>query len=220
MSMRPNASTVDWTRRWMMSARLTSPTKVRARRPAPRICSAVLSTSRQPIFFSSSGYVAGSRPVPVTTTSAPSPARASAVARPIPRSRPAPVTSATLPSSELMWRSFRAAGSDEARAILPERAEVGHVHAAEGRGTEAAVVQIEANHAGGGGIVGVVDGELHCVAEILVGVGEHGVVEPHARKVRDEELGGSPRLELAHDLRGDARLVHARMRIDDAPVRA
>src|SRR5262245_53592504 len=103
MSMRPNASTVDWTRRWMMSARLTSPTKVRARRPAPRICSAVLSTSRQPIFFSSSGYVAGSRPVPVTTTSAPSLARASAVARPMPRSRPAPVTSATLPSSEPMF---------------------------------------------------------------------------------------------------------------------
>src|SRR5262249_51798025 len=50
-------------------------------------------------FFSSSGNVEGSRPVPVTTTSAPCCARASAVARPMPRNLPAPVTSATLPSS-------------------------------------------------------------------------------------------------------------------------
>ena len=39
----------------------------------------------------------GSRPVPVTTTSAPMRANTLAVARPIPRNRPAPVTIATLP---------------------------------------------------------------------------------------------------------------------------
>jgi hypothetical protein len=81
------------------SARLTSPTQVKARRPGVRICAVMLSMSRHPTLCSSSGNVAGSRPVPVITISAPIPASATAVARPIPRSRPAPVTSATLPSA-------------------------------------------------------------------------------------------------------------------------
>ena len=46
---------------------------------ARAFCSAVLSISRQPTAFSSAGYFAGSRPVPVTTMSAPSSASASAV---------------------------------------------------------------------------------------------------------------------------------------------
>src|SRR5882724_13226714 len=83
-----------------------SPTQLRARRPWARTCSAVLSTSRHPWRCSSSGNVAGSLPVPVTTTSAPIAASTIAVARPIPRSRPAPVTSATRPSNSPMRLSF------------------------------------------------------------------------------------------------------------------
>src|SRR4030095_9358139 len=158
-------------------------------------------------------------PVPVTTTSAPSSASASAVARPIPRSRPAPVTSATLPSSESMSRSFCAARSDERRAVLPEHAEVGHANAVEGRRAKAAVAQIVADHPGGVGVVGIVDVELHGVPAFLVGVGQDRMIETHPGKVRDEELGGTPRLELTHDLRGDSRLLHTRMRVDDTPVR-
>jgi hypothetical protein len=66
-----------------------SPTQVRAQRPWARACSAVLSTSRQPCRGSSAGNVAGFPPVPVTTTSAPIAASATAVARLIPCSRPA-----------------------------------------------------------------------------------------------------------------------------------
>src|SRR5215468_8581275 len=102
MSRRPKVFMVRSTRSPTASAWLTSPVHVRVRRPWARICSAVLSTSRQFAFFSSSGKLDGSRPVPVTTTSAPSVAKASAVARPMPRNLPAPVTSATLPSSEPM----------------------------------------------------------------------------------------------------------------------
>src|SRR6266851_10528406 len=102
------------------SARLTSPVQVSARRPFERICSAVLSTSRHPTLFSSSGYVAGSRPVPVTTTSAPCAASARAVARPIPRRRPAPVTSATLPSSDPMPGILRSARSPRVLVDIAE----------------------------------------------------------------------------------------------------
>src|SRR5580704_750706 len=105
--MRPKVYITCSTRRPTGPAWLTSPVQVSARRPAARIWSAVLSTSRQPAFFSSSGNVAGSRPVPVTTTSAPSRASSIAVARPIPRRRPAPVTTATLPSNAPMIVSFR-----------------------------------------------------------------------------------------------------------------
>src|SRR5262245_63132 len=99
-----------------------SPVHVMARRPCARTCSAVLSTSRHPAFFSSSGNVARSRPVPVTTTSAPSSARATAVARPIPRIRPAPVTTATLPSSVPMrscLHEVRRSTWSRARSGLP-----------------------------------------------------------------------------------------------------
>src|SRR5262245_14943055 len=99
---------------------LTSPVHVSARRPDARICSAVPSTSRHPAFFSSSGYVDGSRPVPVTTTSAPWSASVTAVALPIPRNRPAPVTSATLPSNAPMSWSSPVCASDGTPGRVPE----------------------------------------------------------------------------------------------------
>src|SRR5439155_3721556 len=85
----------------------TSATTGRHRRPRSRTWAAVLSMSRQPIACSSGGKRAGSRPVPVTTRSAPSSAKARAVARPMPRNRPAPVTIATLPSRVPIIPSLR-----------------------------------------------------------------------------------------------------------------
>src|SRR5262245_599142 len=106
MSMRPKASRVSCTIRVTSTCWLTSPMSARPRRPCASICSTVLCTSYQLTAFSSAGKVAGSRPVPVTTTWAPAAASATAVARPMPRKRPAPVTMATLPSSTPTRFSF------------------------------------------------------------------------------------------------------------------
>ena len=103
ISTLPSSSSVRSTIVWTSSRSLTSPISGSALRPSARIWSAVLSTSLQLTAFSSGGKVSGLRPVPVTTTSAPRPARATAHARPIPRSRPAPVMIATFPSSSPIW---------------------------------------------------------------------------------------------------------------------
>ena len=101
MSTRPSSSTRRSTATSVCALSATSKRKASPRRPSARICSTTLSTSFQPAAFSSSGNVAGSRPVPLTATSAPSRASATAAARPMPRSLPAPVTRATLPSNSL-----------------------------------------------------------------------------------------------------------------------
>ena len=85
MSMRPNVSSVCCTIRLTSACWLISPTSASPRRPCASICSTVLCTSFQLTAFSSAGKVAGSRPVPVTTTSAPATAKVTAVARPMPR---------------------------------------------------------------------------------------------------------------------------------------
>ena len=58
--------------------------------------------SLQPISFSSSGNVAGSRPVPTATMLQPISASAIAAPRPMLLRRPAPVMMATFPSSSPM----------------------------------------------------------------------------------------------------------------------
>ena len=99
ISTRPNCLTVSWTASDTAVGSVTSKTKDNPLRFSFSICSTTLSTSCQPMDFSSAGKVSGSRPVPVTATSAPSLAKATAAARPIPLKRPAPVTNATFLSS-------------------------------------------------------------------------------------------------------------------------
>src|SRR6185312_5433659 len=77
-----------------------------ALRPIARISSATDSTPRHPSACSWAGRCDGSRWMPVTTTSAPSSASRSAIARPMPLFRAAPVTRATMPCNLVILFSY------------------------------------------------------------------------------------------------------------------
>src|SRR5215470_15290042 len=104
-STRPNRPSASATKRSASAARLTSPTVVCTLRPSAWISPARLSRPFQPTRISSSPSSFSLRVPPVAmsvaTMSAPARAKASDMARPIPRTRPHPVISTTLPSNSL-----------------------------------------------------------------------------------------------------------------------
>src|SRR5262245_60749415 len=119
-SMRPKRASASATKRSASAARLTSPTMVRMRRPRPSISPARLSRPFQPSRISSSPSSFSLRVPPVATSvatmSAPARAKATEIARPIPRARAHPVTSTTLPSTSPMART----SSKDVRGIVLE----------------------------------------------------------------------------------------------------
>ena len=220
----PSSLTVVSTRRFAVAAWLTSPVKVRARRPAARICAAVLSTSSSPPSSRHRDRIDGIATRPRHHHVRPQPGERHRGGPPDPAQ---PARARHHRHLAVQHAHERFLSGERPRQIRAASSTAGTRGSAEpstpqsGAGRKRRDPAVEADPPGTAWSRS--DRRRRsprvAVGSRGIGVGEHRVIEPDPRKVRDEQLRRSPGLELGHDLGGHARLLHAGVGIQEAPVR-